>query len=166
MQQFQRFYWVTVHIRKSVNWNKLIRPYICTLKKGRGVDQKTSQYLLWPPFASCSATHFLRIELIRLLIVACGMLSLCIIMLKHEVMAADEWHDNGPQDVVSVFLCIQIAIHKMQLCSLSIAYACPYHNPTATMGGSQRWHQQTTCPPNTIHVVCGCEAGWTYCQIL
>ncbi len=34
---------------------------------------KTSQYLVWPPFASSSATH-LRIELIRLLIVACGML--------------------------------------------------------------------------------------------
>ena len=46
-----------------------------TLKKSRGVDQKTSQYLVWPPFASCSATHLLRIELIRLLIVACGMLS-------------------------------------------------------------------------------------------
>ena len=23
----------------------------------------------------------------------------CIIMLKHEVIAADEWHDNGPQDL-------------------------------------------------------------------
>ncbi len=34
---------------------------------------KTSQYLVWPPFASRSATHLLRIELIRLLIVACGM---------------------------------------------------------------------------------------------
>ncbi len=35
---------------------------------------KTNQYLLWPPFASRSATHLLRIELIWLLIVACGML--------------------------------------------------------------------------------------------
>ncbi len=25
---------------------------------------------------------------------------------------------------------------KMHLCSLSITYACPYHNPTATMGHS------------------------------
>ncbi len=33
-----------------------------------------SQYLVWPLFASRSATHLLRIELIRLLIVACGML--------------------------------------------------------------------------------------------
>ncbi len=30
--------------------------------------------MVWPPFASRSATHLLRIELIRLLIVACGML--------------------------------------------------------------------------------------------
>ena len=35
-----------------------------------------------------------------------------------------------------VFLCIQIAIDKMQLGSLSVAYACPYHNTTATMGHS------------------------------
>jgi hypothetical protein len=33
-------------------------------------------------------------------------------MLKHEVMAADEWHDNGPQDLVMVSLCIQIAKEK------------------------------------------------------
>jgi hypothetical protein len=58
----------------------------------------------------------------------------CVIMLKHEVMEADEWLDNGPRDLVTVSLCIQIAINKMQLCSLSVAYACPYHNPTATMG--------------------------------
>ncbi len=35
---------------------------------------KTNQCLVWPPFASRSATHLLRIELIRLLIVGCGML--------------------------------------------------------------------------------------------
>jgi hypothetical protein len=58
----------------------------------------------------------------------------CIIMLKDETMAAYKWHDNGPQDLIMVSLCIQIAIDKMQLCSLSVAYACPYHNPTATMG--------------------------------
>jgi hypothetical protein len=34
------------------------------------------------------------------------------------------------------FLCIQIAIDKMQLGSLSVAYACPYHSPNATMGHS------------------------------
>ena len=57
-------------------------------------------------------------------------------MLKHELMVADEWHDSGPQDLVTVSLCIQIAIDKMQLSSLSVAYACPYHNPIATMGHS------------------------------
>jgi hypothetical protein len=55
-------------------------------------------------------------------------------MLKHEVMATDEWHDNGPQNVIALSVWIQIAIEKMQLCFLSIAYACPYHNPTATKG--------------------------------
>ena len=63
-------------------------------------------------------------------------MGLCIIMLKHEVMETDEWYDNGPQDLITVSLCIQIAIDKMQLCSLSVAYVCPYHNPTATMGSS------------------------------
>ncbi len=42
----------------------------------------------------------------------------------------------GPQDLVTVSLCIQNAINKRHLCSLSITYACPYHNPTATMGHS------------------------------
>ncbi len=54
----------------------------------------------------------------------------CIIMLQHEVMVVDEWHNNGPQDLVTVSLCIQNAINKMPLCSLSITYTCPYHNPT------------------------------------
>ena len=54
-------------------------------------------------------------------------------VLKHEGAAVGEWHNNGPQDLVTVSLFIQIAINKMQLCSLSVAYACPYHNPTATM---------------------------------
>ncbi len=60
----------------------------------------------------------------------------CIILLQHEVMVVDEWHNNGPQDLVTVSLCIQNAINKMHLCSLSITYACPYHNPTTTMGHS------------------------------
>ncbi len=163
-----------------------------------GGGPKTSQYLVWPLFASSSATHVLHIEFIRLLIVACGMLvhsssmalqsfwilagtgtrcrilrsrasqtcsmvemsgeyvmqelvpvfsfqelctdpcnmGLCIIMLQYEVMIVDEWHNNGPQDLVTVSLCIQNAINKRHLCSLSITYACLYHNPTATMGHS------------------------------
>ncbi len=49
----------------------------------------------------------------------------CIIMLQHEVMVVDEWHNNGPQDLITVSLCIQNAINKIHLCSLSITYACP-----------------------------------------
>ncbi len=45
-----------------------------TVLGGPGGGSKNSQYLVWPPFASRSATHLLRIEVIRLLIVACGML--------------------------------------------------------------------------------------------
>ena len=39
-----------------------------------------------------------------------------LIMLKHEVMAVDEWHDIVPQDLVMVSQYMQIAIDKMQLC--------------------------------------------------
>ncbi len=60
----------------------------------------------------------------------------CFIMLQHEVIVMDEWHNNGPKYLVTVSLCIQNAINKMHLCSLDITYACPYHNPTATMGHS------------------------------
>ncbi len=60
----------------------------------------------------------------------------CIIMLQHEVKLMDEWHNNGPLDFDTIYLCIQNAINKMQLCSLSITYTCPYINPSATMGHS------------------------------
>ena len=73
-------------------------------------------------------------------------------MLKHEVMVADEWHNNGPQDLVTVSLFIQIAINKMQLCSLSVAPACPYHNHTATMGHSV--HNVDISKHDAIHAVC------------
>ena len=63
-------------------------------------------------------------------------MGMCVIMLKHEVMAVDEWHDNGPQDIVTGSLCIQIPVNKIQLCLLAVAYACVYHNPTTTMGYS------------------------------
>ncbi len=55
----------------------------------------------------------------------------------HDATWGDgKWHNNGPQDLVTVSLCIQNAINKMHLCPLSITYACPYHNPTVTMGHS------------------------------
>ena len=74
-------------------------------------------------------------------------------MLKHEVMAVDEWHDNGPQDLVTVSLCIHIAIDKMQLLSLSVAYACQYHNPT--MGHSvYKVDISKTLTHTTPHTLC------------
>ena len=51
----------------------------------------------------------------------------CIVLLKH---------DNGPQDLITVSMCIKMDIDKMHLCSLSVAYACPNHKRTATMGHS------------------------------
>jgi hypothetical protein len=66
-------------------------------------------------------------------------------MLNHEVMATDEWHDIGLQDLFKVSLCIQIPIDKMQLCPLSVDYASPYHNPTTAMGHSV--HNVANCSP-------------------
>ncbi len=82
----------------------------------------------------------------------------CIIMLQHEVMVVDEWHNNGPRDLVTVSLCIQNAINKLHLCSLSITYACQYHNPTATMGHSIHnvdiSKPLTHTTPNTLSAIC------------
>jgi hypothetical protein len=83
----------------------------------------------------------------------------CIIMLKHEVMEADERHDNGPQDLVTVSLCIEIAIDKMQLCLLSVDYACPYHNPTTTMGHSVH-NVDINKPLPTRHHTCNLLSAW------
>ncbi len=82
----------------------------------------------------------------------------CIIMLQHEVMDVDEWHNNGPQDLVTLSLCIQNAINKLHLCSLSITYGCPYHNPTATMGHSihnvEISKPLTHTTPYTLSAIC------------
>ncbi len=51
----------------------------------------------------------------------------CIIMLQHEVMVVDEWHNNGPQDLVTVSLCIQNAIncHNVDI-SKPLTHTTPY----------------------------------------
>ncbi len=85
-------------------------------------------------------------------------------MLQHEVMVVDEWHNNGPHNLVTVSLCIQNAINKMHLCSLSITYACPYHNPTAIMGHSihnvdiSKLLTHTT-PYSDCHLPCTVKTG-------
>ncbi len=82
----------------------------------------------------------------------------CINLLQHEVMVVEEWHNNGPQDLVTVSLCIQNAIKKMHLCLLSITYAWPYNNPTATMGHlihnidiSKPTRRHTRCLPSALY---------------
>ncbi len=87
-------------------------------------------------------------------------------MLQHEVMVVDEWHNNGPQDLVTVSLCIQNAINKMHLCSLSTTYACPYHNPTTTIGHSIHnvdiSKPLTPTTPYTLSAICPvqCNPGF------
>ena len=78
-----------------------------------------------------------------------------------HLLVTDTFNKNEPQDLVTVFLWFEISINKMQLCLLSLAYACSYHNPTATMG-----QVGISKPTHRIHVVCGCDAVWAYCQIL
>jgi hypothetical protein len=55
---------------------------------------------------------------------------------QHEGMVVDEWHDNGPQDLVMVSLCIQIAIDKMPI--VFLIKVMPAHTiiPPANMGHS------------------------------
>ena len=85
----------------------------------------------------------------------------CIIMLQPEVMVVDEWHKDGPQDHITVSLCIQNAINKIHLCSLSITYACPYHNPTATMGHLIHTVTSAKGLPTRCHTRCVAFFGYS-----
>ncbi len=169
---------------------------------------KNSQYLVWPPFASRSATHLLHIELIRLLIVACGMLihsssmavwscwilagtgTRCRIRRSRASQTCSmgdmsgeyaghartgmfsasrnceqifatwgralsccnmrwlSWMNGTTMGlrISSRYLCA----FKMHLCSLYITYACPYHNPTATMGHSIH-NVNISCLPSALY---------------
>ncbi len=74
----------------------------------KGHGPKTNQYPVWPPFASCSATHLLHIELIRLLWpVGCWSTPLQWLWevagywqeLEHAVVYADPEHPKHTQCV-------------------------------------------------------------------
>ncbi len=78
---------------------------------------------------------------------------LCIIMLQHEVMVIDEWHKNGPKDLVTVSLCIQNAINKMYLCLLSITPPPPWATQSTTLTSANRSPTQrnTRCLPSALY---------------
>ena len=75
-------------------------------------DQKTSQYLVWPPFASFSVTRLLCTEFIRLLIVACGMLQLCSLSLAYT------YPYNNPTSTGH-------SVHNVDI-SIVLAHTTPY----------------------------------------
>ncbi len=125
--------------------NPVYRTYLKKTKTGRlcNMGCKHSKLIKWRKVLFVSILGSLSLSGVLWLSGVMGIVSLnpcnmgpCIIMLQHEVMFVDEWHNNGPQDLITVSLCIQNDINKMHLCSLSITYACPYHNLTVTMGHS------------------------------
>ena len=77
-------------------------------------------------------------------------------MLHDEAMVVGGWHNNGPQDLVTVSLCIQNAINKMHLCSLSIIHACPHHNPTMghSIHNADITKSLTHIMPHTLSAIC------------
>lgn len=70
-------------------------------------------------------------------------------------------------DLITVFLWIQIAINKIHLCSLSITYGCPYHNPTRattlTSNCSPTQHHTPRAVKNNIHL--WREYLWTHYRL-
>lgn len=51
---------------------------------------------------------------------------LYIVVLKGEVMVVDERYDNEPQDLITVSVCIQIAVDEMHMGWLFIGYSHLY----------------------------------------
>ncbi len=81
-------------------------------------------------------------------------------MLQHEVMVVDEWHNNGPLDLVKVSLCIQNVINKMHLCLLSLTYAAhtitrppPWATRSTTLTSANRspTRRHTRCLPSALY---------------
>ncbi len=76
----------------------------------------------------------------------------CIIMLQHEVMVVDEWHNNGPQYLIEI-LCF---------CKPIVTAAVR----AAGLRRSWRWRcwMWRSWGLVWLHVVCGCEAGLMYAK--
>ncbi len=78
-------------------------------------------------------------------------------MLQHEVMVVDEWHNNGPQDLVTVSLCIQNAINKMHLCKHTPVHTItpppPWATRSTTLTSANRSPTQrhTRCLPSALY---------------
>ena len=59
--------------------------------------------------ANVDREHCVHAQWVTFLVIRCTNpcdMGLCIGMLKHEEMVAVDWHDNWPQDLVKVSLCI------------------------------------------------------------
>ncbi len=129
---------------------------VTTILYWGGGGPKTSQYLVWPPFASRSATHLLRIELIRLLIVACGMLvhssSIgCAKLLRywqeleHAVVYADPEHPKHAQWVtcpVSMLAMQELGMFQLPGIVYRSLQHGAVHYHAATWGDGRGWMAQ------------------------
>ncbi len=84
----------------------------------------------------------------------CNM-GLWIIMLQHEVMVMDEWHNNGPQELITVSLCIQNAINKMHLCTITPPPPWATRSTTLTSANRSPTQRHTRCLPSACTVKTG-----------
>ncbi len=80
----------------------------------------------------------------------CNM-GLWIIMLQHEVMVMDEWHNNGPQELITVSLCIQNAINKMHLCTITPPPPWATRSTTLTSANRSPTQRHTRCLPSALY---------------
>ncbi|KAI5091205.1 hypothetical protein C0J45_18411 [Silurus meridionalis] len=78
----------------------------------------------------------------------------CIFTLQHEVMFVDEWHNNVPQDLVTVSLCIQNDINKMHHTRTSPPPPWATRSTTSTSANRSPTRRHTRC-----HLPCTVKTG-------
>jgi hypothetical protein len=86
-------------------------------QKRRGVHQKTSQYLVWPWFASWSVTDLVHIELIRLF--DCCLWNVVPLLFKWLCEVAEYWLRTSKHAVVHVD---PLSQPLLLVCSTSLSY--------------------------------------------